>query len=49
MSPFAGKAIKLSFSTSPKTLSLRFDSALVYGEAELSVSAHLVALPLEIW
>ena len=39
VSPFAGKAIKLSFSTSPKTLSLRFDSALVYREAELSASA----------
>ena len=48
VSPLAGKAIKLSFSTSPKTLSLRFDSALVYGEAELSASAHLVDLPLEI-
>ena len=39
VSPFAGKAIELSFSTSPKTLSLRFDSALVYREAELSASA----------
>lgn len=39
MSPFAGKAINLSFSTSPKALSLRFDSVLVYREAELSASA----------
>ena len=28
----------LSFSTSPKTLSLRFDLAPVYGEAELTES-----------
>ena len=33
-----GKAIKLSFSTSPKTQSLRFDLALVYREAKLSVT-----------
>ena len=33
-----GKVIKLSFSTSPKTLSPRFDLAPVYGEAELSAS-----------
>ena len=38
VSPFAGKAIELSFSTSPKTLSLRFHSALVYREAELLVT-----------
>ena len=36
--PLLGKAIKLFFSTSPKTLSLRFDSALVYREAELLAS-----------
>ena len=36
--PFLGKAIKLSFSTSPKTLSLRFDLAPVYREAELTES-----------
>ena len=33
-----GKAIKLLFSTSPQTLSLRFDLVLVYREAELSAS-----------
>ena len=36
--PLPGKAIKLSFSTSPRTLSLRFDLALLYREAELSAS-----------
>ena len=38
MSLFAWQNIKLSFSTSPKTLSLRFDLALMYREAELSSS-----------
>ena len=36
--PSPDKVIKLSFSTSPKTLSLRFGSALVHREAELSAS-----------
>ena len=36
--PLPGKAIKLSFSTSPRTLSLRFDLALLYREAEFSAS-----------
>ena len=36
--PLPGKAVKLSFSTSPKTLSLRFDLAPVYREVELSPS-----------
>ena len=36
--PSPDKVIKLSFSTSPKTLSLRFGSALVRREAELSAS-----------
>ena len=36
--PLPGKAIKLSFSTSPKSLSPRFNLALVYREAELSAS-----------
>ena len=36
--PLPGKVRKLSFSTAPKTLSPRFDSALVYREAELSAS-----------
>ena len=38
MAPLPGKAIELSFSTSPKTLSLRFDSAPMYREAELWAS-----------
>ena len=33
-----GKAIKLSFPASPRTLSLRFDSTPVYREAELSTT-----------
>ena len=33
-----GKAIKLSSSTSPKTLSPRFDLAPVYSEAEILVT-----------
>ena len=37
-SPLPGKAIKLLFSSSPKTMSPRFDSALVYRKAELSAS-----------
>ena len=37
--PLPGKAIKRSFSTLPKTLSLRFYLALVYKEAELSASS----------
>ena len=36
--PLPGKAMKLSFSTSPKILSLGFDSAPVYREAELLVT-----------
>ena len=36
--PLPVNAIKLSFSTSPKTLSLRFDSARVHREAELSIT-----------
>ena len=36
--PFPGKVIKLSFSMSPKILSLKFHLALVYREAELSTS-----------
>ena len=36
--PLPGKAMKLSFSTSPKSLSPRFSLALVYREAELSTS-----------
>lgn len=38
MSPLPSKAIKLSFFHSPKTLSLRFDSAPMYREAELSAA-----------
>ena len=34
--PLPGKVIKLSFSTSPKTLSPGFDLALVYREAVFS-------------
>ena len=37
--PLPGKAIKLSFSTSPKTLSPSFDLPPMYREAELSASA----------
>ena len=37
--PLPGKAIMLSFSTSPQTLSLRFDSGLVHREAALSASS----------
>lgn len=37
-SPLRSKAIKLLFSSSPKTMSPRFDSALVYRVAELSAS-----------
>ena len=56
-SPLPGKAIKLSFSTSPpNTLSLRFYSAPVYREAELlaSLSDLTLASPppsfsLPIW
>ena len=36
--PLPGKVIKLSFSTSPKTLSQGFTSTPVYREAELSAS-----------
>ena len=44
--PLPGKVIKLSFSTSPQTLFPRFDSALVYREAELSASIfQIVAAP----
>ena len=39
--PLLGKVIKLSFSTSPKTLSPRFSSAPVYRKAELSASCSL--------
>ena len=38
--PLPGKAIKLSFSSSPQTLSPTFDSAPVYREAELSASVE---------
>ena len=38
--PLPGKVIKLSFSTSPQTLSPRFTSAPVYREDELSVSQN---------
>ena len=41
--PLLGKAIKLSFSTSPKTLSLRFGLAPAYSEAELSASVIIFA------
>ena len=37
-----GKVTKLFFSTSPQTLSLRFDSGLVYREAKLSASLLLL-------
>ena len=37
-----GKAIKLSFSALPTTLSLGFDSAPEYREAELSVTTSLL-------
>ena len=40
--PLPGRVIRLSFSTSPKTLSLRFDSVQVYREAELSASTGTV-------
>ena len=36
--PLPGKVIKLSFSASSKVLSPRFDSALMYREAERSAS-----------
>ena len=36
--PLLGKAIKLSFSTPPKILSLGFDSAPVFREVELLVT-----------
>ena len=36
--PLPGKAIKLFFSTSPKTLSLRFDSVSVYRDRVFSIS-----------
>ena len=36
--PLCSKAIKLSFSSSPKTLYLRFDLAVMYREAELLAS-----------
>ena len=38
VSPLPGKVIKLSFSTSPKILSRRFDPAPAHREAELSAS-----------
>ena len=37
-SPLPGKVIKLSFSTSPKTLFPRFDLVPVYREAKLLVT-----------
>ena len=46
--PLPGKAIKLSFATSPKNLSPRFDSAPVYMEAELSAS-NLLSKSLKAW
>ena len=39
--PLPDKVIKLSFATSPKTLSLRFGSAPVHREAELLASKGL--------
>ena len=36
--PLPGKAIKLSFSSSPKTLSPRFNVAWMHSNAELSAS-----------
>ena len=47
-SPLPGKAIKLSFSTSSKTLSPRFDPALVYREAEFLASLVLGMYTLPI-
>ena len=47
-SPLPGKAIKLSFSTSSKTLSPRFDSASAYREAEFSASLVLGMYTLPI-
>ena len=41
--PLLGKAVKLSLSTSPKTLSLRYGLAPVYSEAELSASVIIFA------
>ena len=41
--PLPAKAINLLFYTSPQTLSLRFDLASVYREAELSVSFPYVS------
>ena len=40
--PVPGKVIRLSFPTSPKILSLRFDLVQVYREAELSASTGTV-------
>ena len=46
--PFPGKVIKLSFSMSPKILSLKFHLALVYREAELLSLFNHVLPNLEI-
>lgn len=47
-SPFPGKTIKLSFSTSLRTLSPRFSSAPVHREAEFSASEIKVASTFQI-
>ena len=44
--PLPGKAIKLSFFISPKTLSPRFDLEPVYREVELSASLLVLLLLL---
>ena len=43
--PLPGKAIKLSFSTSPKTLSLRFNSAPVQRGRAFSINPRVSSLP----
>ena len=45
--PLPGKVIKLSFSTTPRTLSPRFDSAPVYRETELLASLLLKILLIQ--
>ena len=42
VSPFAWQSNEAILSTSPRTLSLRFDLALVYREAELSTSNIMI-------
>ena len=48
MPPLPAKAIKLSFSISPKMLSLRFDLAPVYREAELLASTRVSVIHNEL-